>query len=218
MYIYILWFLAYILWIEYYSFFNFFFFSVRSNFTSSHLVFARKDLKRKEEKDDKPIIVHGNSWLLTEFVWIFCGFVESLNLFSSTIMKSRNSGKVSAKWVPIFSIAFFFIGMLFTNRFFNPFFHLNCRILIWFGWILISLDLDVDVDVDLSIFADSGPHQKQATSWFLSTDVSKSYRSYLRTAQLRRRSDFVLNFSKNFEILIFLFHFEDSIFFFFFSG
>lgn len=59
-------------------------------------------------------------WL--NFVWIFCGFVESLNLFSSTIMKSRNSGKVSAKWVPIFSIAFFFIGMLFTNRFFNLFF------------------------------------------------------------------------------------------------
>ncbi|KAL3504050.1 hypothetical protein ACH5RR_033891 [Cinchona calisaya] len=31
-------------------------------------------------------------------------------------MKSRNSGKVSVKWIPIFSIAFFFIGMLFTNR------------------------------------------------------------------------------------------------------
>lgn len=35
-------------------------------------------------------------------------------------MKSRNSGKVSAKWVPIFSIAFFFLGMLFTNRFWTP--------------------------------------------------------------------------------------------------
>lgn len=31
-------------------------------------------------------------------------------------MKSRNSGKVSVKWIPIFSIAFFFMGMLFTNR------------------------------------------------------------------------------------------------------
>lgn len=149
-------------------------------------------------------------WL--NFVWIFCGFVESLNLFSSTIMKSRNSGKVSAKWVPIFSIAFFFIGMLFTNRFFNLFFFFIwiVRILIWFGWILIHWIWRLI----FPFFADSGPHQKQATSWFLSTDVSKSYRSYLRTAQLRRRSDFVLNFSKNFEILIFLFHFEDSIFFF----
>lgn len=147
-------------------------------------------------------------WL--NFVWIFCGFVESLNLFSSTIMKSRNSGKVSAKWVPIFSIAFFFIGMLFTNRFFNLFFsfELSYSYLIW-----LNFD-SLDLEVDLSIFADSGPLQKQATSWFLSTDVSKSYRSYLRTAQLRRRSDFVLNFSKNFEILIFLFHFEDSNFFF----
>lgn len=35
-------------------------------------------------------------------------------------MKSRNSGKVSVKWIPIFSISFFFIGMLFTNRFWVP--------------------------------------------------------------------------------------------------
>ncbi|XP_060198142.1 beta-1,3-galactosyltransferase 7 isoform X1 [Lycium barbarum] len=31
-------------------------------------------------------------------------------------MKSRHSVKVSVKWIPIFSIAFFFIGMLFSNR------------------------------------------------------------------------------------------------------
>lgn len=81
-------------------------------------------------------------WL--NFVWIFCGFVESLNLFSSTIMKSRNSGKVSAKWVPIFSIAFFFIGMLFTNRFFNLFFF-HYSYLIWLNF--DSLDLEVDLSI-----------------------------------------------------------------------
>ncbi|KAG5544584.1 hypothetical protein RHGRI_017122 [Rhododendron griersonianum] len=31
-------------------------------------------------------------------------------------MKTRNSGKVSVKWIPILSLSFFFLGMLFTNR------------------------------------------------------------------------------------------------------
>ncbi|KAJ8551237.1 hypothetical protein K7X08_000607 [Anisodus acutangulus] len=35
-------------------------------------------------------------------------------------MKSRHSVKVSVKWIPIFSIAFFFIGMLFSNRLWSP--------------------------------------------------------------------------------------------------
>ncbi|KAL8110942.1 beta-1,3-galactosyltransferase 7-like [Apium graveolens] len=32
----------------------------------------------------------------------------------------RNSGKISAKWIPIFSVSFFFFGMLFTNRLWAP--------------------------------------------------------------------------------------------------
>ncbi|KAA8538564.1 hypothetical protein F0562_028242 [Nyssa sinensis] len=36
------------------------------------------------------------------------------------MMKSRNSGKVSTKWIPIFSTLFFFLGMLFTNRLWAP--------------------------------------------------------------------------------------------------
>ncbi|KAK4413261.1 Beta-1,3-galactosyltransferase 7 [Sesamum alatum] len=32
-------------------------------------------------------------------------------------MKTKSSAKVSAKWIPIFSICFFFLGMMFTNRF-----------------------------------------------------------------------------------------------------
>ncbi|KAK3001622.1 hypothetical protein RJ639_020966 [Escallonia herrerae] len=35
-------------------------------------------------------------------------------------MKSRNSGKVSVKWVPLCSICFFFLGMLLTNRLWAP--------------------------------------------------------------------------------------------------
>ncbi|PHT50072.1 Beta-1,3-galactosyltransferase 7 [Capsicum baccatum] len=35
-------------------------------------------------------------------------------------MKNRHSVKVSIKWIPIFSIAFFFIGMLFSNRWWSP--------------------------------------------------------------------------------------------------
>ncbi|XP_057490590.1 beta-1,3-galactosyltransferase 7-like isoform X2 [Actinidia eriantha] len=35
-------------------------------------------------------------------------------------MKSRNSRKVSVKWIPIISLSFFFIGMLFTNRLWAP--------------------------------------------------------------------------------------------------
>ncbi|CAI9778122.1 unnamed protein product [Fraxinus pennsylvanica] len=35
-------------------------------------------------------------------------------------MKIRSYGKVSAKWVPIFSICFFFLGMLFTNKLWAP--------------------------------------------------------------------------------------------------
>ncbi|KAH6780385.1 Galactosyltransferase family protein [Perilla frutescens var. hirtella] len=34
-------------------------------------------------------------------------------------MKSRNA-KVSVKWIPIFSVCFFFIGMVFTNKFWGP--------------------------------------------------------------------------------------------------
>ncbi|PIN06614.1 Galactosyltransferase [Handroanthus impetiginosus] len=36
-------------------------------------------------------------------------------------MKSKSNGKVSVKWIPIFSICFFFIGMIFTNKFLSPF-------------------------------------------------------------------------------------------------
>lgn len=32
-------------------------------------------------------------------------------------MKSKSSGKISAKWVPIFSICFFFFGLMFTNKY-----------------------------------------------------------------------------------------------------
>ncbi|XP_051150791.1 beta-1,3-galactosyltransferase 7-like isoform X2 [Andrographis paniculata] len=32
-------------------------------------------------------------------------------------MKSKSGGKVSAKWIPIFSVCFFFIGMIFTNKY-----------------------------------------------------------------------------------------------------
>ncbi|KAL0326266.1 UNVERIFIED_CONTAM: Beta-1,3-galactosyltransferase 7 [Sesamum radiatum] len=32
-------------------------------------------------------------------------------------MKTKSSAKVSAKWIPIFSICFFFLGMMFTNKF-----------------------------------------------------------------------------------------------------
>lgn len=35
-------------------------------------------------------------------------------------MKNRHAVKVSVKWIPIFSIAFFFIGMLFSNRWWSP--------------------------------------------------------------------------------------------------
>ncbi|KAL0323372.1 UNVERIFIED_CONTAM: Beta-1,3-galactosyltransferase 7 [Sesamum angustifolium] len=35
-------------------------------------------------------------------------------------MKSKGNGKVSAKWIPIFSICFFFIGMVFTNKYWGP--------------------------------------------------------------------------------------------------
>ncbi|KAH0713572.1 beta-1,3-galactosyltransferase 7 isoform X1 [Solanum tuberosum] len=35
-------------------------------------------------------------------------------------MKNRHTIKVSVKWIPIFSIAFFFIGMLFSNRWWSP--------------------------------------------------------------------------------------------------
>lgn len=35
-------------------------------------------------------------------------------------MKSRNSGRVSAKWLPVLCIGFFFLGTLFTNRFSGP--------------------------------------------------------------------------------------------------
>lgn len=35
-------------------------------------------------------------------------------------MKSRNNGKVSAKWLPLFSLFFFFLGMLLTNRLWAP--------------------------------------------------------------------------------------------------
>ncbi|KAI8550931.1 hypothetical protein RHMOL_Rhmol06G0145500 [Rhododendron molle] len=35
-------------------------------------------------------------------------------------MKTRNSGKVSVKWIPILSLSFFFLGMLFTNRLSAP--------------------------------------------------------------------------------------------------
>ncbi|KNA12885.1 hypothetical protein SOVF_121240 isoform B [Spinacia oleracea] len=36
------------------------------------------------------------------------------------MMKTRSSGKISTKWIPIFCISFFFIGMLFTNRLWEP--------------------------------------------------------------------------------------------------
>ncbi|XP_057522649.1 beta-1,3-galactosyltransferase 7-like isoform X2 [Amaranthus tricolor] len=32
------------------------------------------------------------------------------------MMKNRSSAKISIKWIPIFCLSFFFIGMLFTNR------------------------------------------------------------------------------------------------------
>ncbi|KZV50925.1 beta-1,3-galactosyltransferase 7 [Dorcoceras hygrometricum] len=35
-------------------------------------------------------------------------------------MKGRSNGKVSAKWIPFFSLCFFFFGMLFTNKFWVP--------------------------------------------------------------------------------------------------
>ncbi|XP_073288142.1 beta-1,3-galactosyltransferase 7-like isoform X2 [Primulina huaijiensis] len=35
-------------------------------------------------------------------------------------MKGKSTGKVSAEWIPIFSICFFFFGMLFTNKFWVP--------------------------------------------------------------------------------------------------
>ncbi|EYU23928.1 hypothetical protein ABFS82_14G315700 [Erythranthe guttata] len=35
-------------------------------------------------------------------------------------MKSKSGGKVSAKWIPVFSICFFFLGMFFTNKFWAP--------------------------------------------------------------------------------------------------
>ncbi|CAO2834725.1 unnamed protein product [Amaranthus hypochondriacus] len=35
-------------------------------------------------------------------------------------MKSRSTGKISTKWIPIFCVCFFFIGMLFTNRLWEP--------------------------------------------------------------------------------------------------
>ncbi|CAK9168141.1 unnamed protein product [Ilex paraguariensis] len=35
-------------------------------------------------------------------------------------MRNRNSGKISSKWIPVFSISFFFLGMLFTNRLWAP--------------------------------------------------------------------------------------------------
>ncbi|GER38711.1 galactosyltransferase family protein [Striga asiatica] len=35
-------------------------------------------------------------------------------------MKNKNNGKVSVTWIPIFSISFFFIGMIFTNKFWGP--------------------------------------------------------------------------------------------------
>jgi hypothetical protein len=31
-------------------------------------------------------------------------------------MKSKSNGKVSAKWIPICSVCFFFIGMICTNK------------------------------------------------------------------------------------------------------
>ncbi|KAL2467667.1 Beta-1 [Forsythia ovata] len=37
------------------------------------------------------------------------------------MMKNRSYGKVSAKWVPIFSMCFFFLGMFFTNKLWVPF-------------------------------------------------------------------------------------------------
>ncbi|XP_021760484.1 beta-1,3-galactosyltransferase 7-like isoform X1 [Chenopodium quinoa] len=36
------------------------------------------------------------------------------------MMKNRGSGKISTKWIPFFCISFFFIGMLFTNRLWEP--------------------------------------------------------------------------------------------------
>uniref|UniRef100_A0A7C9DBL9 Hexosyltransferase n=1 Tax=Opuntia streptacantha TaxID=393608 RepID=A0A7C9DBL9_OPUST len=36
------------------------------------------------------------------------------------MMKRGNSGKISAKWVPILCVSFFFFGMLFTNRLWEP--------------------------------------------------------------------------------------------------
>ncbi|XP_073062942.1 beta-1,3-galactosyltransferase 7-like isoform X5 [Primulina eburnea] len=35
-------------------------------------------------------------------------------------MKGKSTGKVSAEWIPIFSICFFFFGMFFTNKFWVP--------------------------------------------------------------------------------------------------
>ncbi|CAO2826328.1 unnamed protein product [Amaranthus hypochondriacus] len=35
-------------------------------------------------------------------------------------MKNRSSAKISIKWIPIFCLSFFFIGMLFTNRLWEP--------------------------------------------------------------------------------------------------
>ncbi|KAL0365843.1 UNVERIFIED_CONTAM: Beta-1,3-galactosyltransferase 7 [Sesamum radiatum] len=35
-------------------------------------------------------------------------------------MKSKGNGKVSAKWIPIFSLCFFFLGMVFTNKYWGP--------------------------------------------------------------------------------------------------
>lgn len=36
------------------------------------------------------------------------------------MMKRGNSGKISTKWVPILCVCFFFFGMLFTNRLWEP--------------------------------------------------------------------------------------------------
>ncbi|KAL2520073.1 Beta-1 [Forsythia ovata] len=35
-------------------------------------------------------------------------------------MKNKSNGKVSAKWIPIFSIFFFFLGIIFSNKFWVP--------------------------------------------------------------------------------------------------
>ncbi|KAL2893004.1 Beta-1 3-galactosyltransferase 7 [Bienertia sinuspersici] len=36
------------------------------------------------------------------------------------MMKNRTPGKISTKWIPLICVAFFFIGMLFTNRMWEP--------------------------------------------------------------------------------------------------